>query len=92
MIKKDLVKFFIDETYCNPPRKNIPSNKIVNNHLDEIWSIDLADMIDYKLSNNNGLRYILVIIVDFSNSTWCIHLKKRCGETITKMFSKMLTK
>ena len=32
--------------------KNYETNKIVYNHIDEIWSIDLADMIDYKTSNN----------------------------------------
>ena len=28
------------------------TNKIVYNHFDEIWSIDLADFLDYKTSNN----------------------------------------
>ena len=54
MIKKDLTKIFIDEIYSTPPKKKYPTNKIVYNHIDEIWSIDLADMIDYKISNNKG--------------------------------------
>ena len=45
-MKRDLTKIFIDEIYSSPPRKNYPTNKIVHNHIDEIWSIDLADMID----------------------------------------------
>ena len=53
-MKKDLTKIFIDEIYNTPPRKIYPTNKIVYNHIDEIWSIDLADMIDYKTSNNKG--------------------------------------
>ena len=48
MKKIDLTITFIDETYSKPPRKSYPTNKIVYNHIDEIWSIDLADMIDYK--------------------------------------------
>ena len=56
MVKKDLIKMFIDEIYPKPPMKNYPTNKIVYNHIDEIWSIDLADMIDYKTSNNKGIR------------------------------------
>ena len=32
--------------------KNYPTNKKIYNLIDEIWSIDLADMIDYKISKN----------------------------------------
>ena len=63
MTKKDNIKIFIDEIFSKPPIKIYPTNKIVYNHIDEvdeIWSIDLADMIDYKVSNNKGFRYIFV--------------------------------
>ena len=66
MVKRDLTKIFIDEIYSSPPRKNYPTNKIIFNHTAEMWSIDLADMIDYKISNNKGYRYIFVIIDNFS--------------------------
>ena len=36
-------------------QKNYPTKKTTYNHIDEIWSIDLADMIVYKISNNKGL-------------------------------------
>ena len=49
MSKKDNIKLFIDEIYSKPPRKNYPTNKIKYNHIDEICSIDLAGMIDYKI-------------------------------------------
>ena len=45
-MKKHLVKIFIDEIYSSRAGKNYPINKIVYNHIDEIWSIDLADMFD----------------------------------------------
>ena len=38
--------------------KIIKLKKIIYNHLNEIWSIDLAEMIDYKISNTKGFRYI----------------------------------
>ena len=66
MAKKDKIKIFIDEIYSEPPKRNYPTNKKIYNHIDEIWSIDLADMIDCKTSNNKGFRYILVIIDKFS--------------------------
>ena len=68
-IKKDLIRSFIDESYCKPTKKNYPTDKIKYNHLDEIWSIDLADMVDYKTSINKRFRYILVINDIFFNYT-----------------------
>ena len=56
MVKRDLTKIFVDEIYSSPPKKNYPTNNILYNNIDEIWSIDLADMIDYKTSNNKGFR------------------------------------
>ena len=53
-MKKQVTKIFIDESYSTPPKKNYATNKIVYNYVDEIWSIDLADMIDYKTSDNKG--------------------------------------
>ena len=40
-----------------------------------MWSIDLADMVDYKISNNKGFRYIFVIIDNFSKYLWAISIK-----------------
>ena len=51
MTKKDIMKIFLDERYSNPPKKINETTKIIYNHIDEIWSIDLADMIDYEISN-----------------------------------------
>ena len=90
-MKKDLTKIFIDEIYSTPPRKNFPTNKIVYNHIDEIWSIDLADMVDYKVSNNKGFRYIFIILDNFSKYLWAIPLKNKYSQTITNEFSNILT-
>ena len=75
-MKKALIKTFIDEIYSSPPKKNYSTNKIVYNHIDEIWSIDLANFLDYKTSNNKGFRYIFNIIDNFSKYMWAIPLKK----------------
>ena len=75
-MKKDLTKIFIDEIYSKPPKENNPTKKIVYISIDEIWSIDLADMIDYKISNNKGYRYIFLIIDNYSKDLWAIPLKK----------------
>ena len=91
MTKRDFTKIFIDEIYSSPPRKSYPTNKIVYNYIDEIWSIDLADMIDYKISNNKGFRYIFIIIDNFSKYLWAIPLKNKYSKTITDEFSNIIT-
>ena len=53
-MERDITKIFINEIYSKPPLRNYSSNKIIYIHIDEIWSIDLADMIDYKITNNKG--------------------------------------
>ena len=90
-MKRDLTKIFIDELYSKAPKKNYPTNKIVYKHIDEIWSIDLADMIDYKISNNKGFRYIFIIIDNFSKYLWTIPLKIKYSKTITDEFPNNLT-
>ena len=90
-MKKDLTKIFIDEIYSKPPKKNYPANKIVNSNIDEIWSIDLADMNDCKISNNKSYRYKFIVIDNFSKYLWAIPLKNKYGQTITKEISNILT-
>ena len=56
MVKRDSIKIFIDEIYSKAPFTKYPTNKIVYNRIDDIWSINLADKIDFKTSNNKGFR------------------------------------
>ena len=72
MAKIDLIKIFIDEKYSKPPMRNYPTNKIIYNHIGEIWSIDLADMIEYKNSNHKDYRYTFIILPNFSKCLWAI--------------------
>ena len=65
MTRKDTVKTFINQMYIEPPGKIYRTNKTIYNHVDEIWSLDLADMADHKVSNKSGFRYINLLIDDF---------------------------
>ena len=47
MPKKNKNELFIDEMCIKPPLRNYATNKIIYNHIDGIWSVDLVDMIDY---------------------------------------------
>ena len=90
-MERDLTKIFVDEIYSKATKKNSPTNKIVYNHIDEIWSIDLADFSDYKTSNIKGFRYIFIVIDNFSKYLWAIPLKNKYSQTITNEFSNILT-
>ena len=90
-MKNGLTTIFVDELYSRAPKKNYETNKLVCNHIDEIWSINLADMIDYKNSNNKGFRYLFVIFGIFSEYLWAIPLKNRYSQTITQEFSNIST-
>ena len=90
-MKKDLTKIFIDEIYSKPPLRNYETSKIIYNHIDEIWSIDLVDKFNYKISNNKGFRYIFVIIDNYSKYLWAIPLKNKYSQFTSNEFSKILT-
>ena len=66
-MKRDVTKNFIDEIYSKSPLRIYPTSKITYNHIDEIWSFDLADFSQYKTSNNEGIRYKFVIIDNYSH-------------------------
>ena len=45
-MKRVLMNILIDEIFYKPANKTYPINGIIYNHIDEIWSIDLVDMIE----------------------------------------------
>ena len=91
MSEKDNIKVSIDEIYSSPPRRKFPTNKIKYNHIDGIWSLDLAEFLDYNTSKNKGYRYKFIIINNFSNYLWAIPLQIKYSKTIKEEFSNILT-
>ena len=91
-MKRELTNVFIDDIYGKAQKKKYETNKIIYNLFDEIGSIDLADMIDYKISNNKGFRYFFIIIDNYSKDLWAITLKTKHSKTITDKFSNVLSK
>ena len=81
---------FIDEICSRSPKRQFETNKIIYNHIDEVWSIDSADMIDYKVSNNERFRYVFFIIDKFSKHTWAVPQKNEKTQTITNDFLYIL--
>ena len=48
-------------------------------------------MVDYKISNNKGLRYIFIIVDKFSKNLWCIPFENKNSQTITNEISNILS-
>ena len=80
---------FINEIYSKPPMRSYPTNKMVYIHIDEILSVHLGDMIEYKTSKNKGFLYIFIIIDNFSKYAWAIPLKSINCQTLTNEFSNL---
>ena len=92
-MKRDLTKIFFYEIYINSPKKRYETNKIIYNHIDEKWSIDLADMFDYKNPNNKDYtdyRYSFVITDKFSKYIRAMPLKNKTSKTVTDEFSNII--
>ena len=85
------MKTFIDELIFKPPRKYYTTNELIYNHIDEIWSIDLAVFSGYKFSINEGYRYIIIISDNFSKYLWCILPKIKNSQLIKQVFSDFLS-
>ena len=65
----------------NPKRVNFERRKVISNHIDHIWGIDLITMIKYAKQNNN-YNYILSVIDFFSKHSWCYPLKSKTSNEI----------
>ena len=89
-MEKDKVKLFFDEIKSRPPNKNYTSDKIRYTVVDQIWSIDLMNVSDYKTTKTKAFRHIFVIINNFLKYAWCTPLKNKNADAITDAFSKIL--
>ena len=90
-MKKDLTKTLIDEIYDNPPKKVYPTNKTIVKSIDDTWSADLLDLVDYGVKSNRGYRYVLVCVDNFSKYGWTIPLKNKYASTIKDSFEQIIT-
>ena len=68
-----------------PKRVNFERRRVISNHIDHIWGIDLITMIKYSKQNNN-YKYILTVIDFFSKHSWCYPLKNKNSNEIINSF------
>ena len=74
-----------------PKRINFERRRVISNHIDHIWGIDLITMIKYSKQNNN-YKYILTVIDFFSKHSWCYPLKNKHDNEIINSFKDIFKK
>ena len=74
-----------------PKRVNFERRRVISNHIDHIWGIDLITMIKYSKQNNN-YKYILTVIDFFSKHSWFYPLKSKTSNEIINSFKDIFKK
>ncbi|XP_057671341.1 uncharacterized protein LOC130903096 [Diorhabda carinulata] len=72
-----------------PIGRNYPRRRTIIKGLDDLWQMDLAEMIPYA-KHNRGFKMILVVIDCFSKFVWTRPLKTKTAEEITRAFSSII--
>ena len=68
-----------------------PRNKMISHGVDHIWQSDLCDM-QPLAKENDGYRYLLVIIDTFSRFVWMEALKNKSGPEVALAMEKVLSR
>jgi hypothetical protein len=82
-IKKQVV----DEIH-NQARINFPRRRVIVKSLNDLFQADLVEMIPYS-GENNGFKYILVVINCFSKFVWAFPLKTKTGYEVVENMEKV---
>ena len=54
-----------------------------------MWAADLIDMPAFS-KDNNGIKYLLIVIDVFSKFVWIVPLKRKTDQEVANAFSKIL--
>lgn len=64
-------------------RKRFRRRPVILKGIDDLWQIDLVEMVSYSDQNDKN-KYILTVIDCFSKYAWAIPLKNKKGQTVSK--------
>ena len=78
----------LSEELNKPVINKFERKKVIVNHIDEIHSCDLVDMVKYSRVNR-GYKYIFTNIDIFSKYSWSIPLKTKTIKEIKSCFQKI---
>lgn len=72
-------------------RVNFPRRNVVIKGIDDLWQIDLVEMIPYAKENKN-FKYLLTVIDTFSKFAWAKPIKKKDAHSTTKAMKEIFQK
>lgn len=72
-----------------PARKTYPRRRVIIRGLDDLWQADLVDMKQYS-RENNGFKYILMVIDTYSKFAWALPVKTKTGREVALAFEQLL--
>lgn len=88
---KDWLKKEEAYTLYRSRRKRFPRNRIVVDGPNEQWDADLMDMTNFS-EENDGVKYVLVVIDLFSRFAHTLLLENKKAETVAKALKSLLEK
>ena len=92
-VTRDKVRAFLAAqqayTLHRPAGRHYYRNPTYASGIDRQWQADLADMRAIA-DENDGARYILIVVDVFSKYAWAIPIKKKDAATATAGFAKVL--
>ena len=87
----EVKKWLLDQpaySLNKPYRKRFPTRKYLTSGINELWQLDLMEMIPYA-SVNKGYKYILTAIDVFSRFAYALPLKRKSSEDIVKALTAL---
>ena len=76
------------EELHKPVKRKFRKRRVLVNGIDKIWAADLADM-QALSKENEGYKFLLLVIDTFSKYGWIVPLKDKKGETIVKALKEI---
>ena len=73
------------EELHKPIKHRFPTRRVIVGGVDDTWSADLVDMQSFS-KYNDGVKYLLNVIEEFSMYMWSIPLHDKMGKTIREAF------
>lgn len=74
-----------------PARKIFPRRGVITKFKDDLWQADLMDM-QLHSNQNNGFKYILIVIDTYTKYVWVEALKNKTGKECAKGMLNILKK
>ena len=76
------------EELHKPVKRKFRKRRVLVSGIDKIWAADLADMRALS-KENEGYKFLLLVIDTFSKYGWIVPLKDKKGETIVKALKEI---